>query len=324
MLWWNVCMMDVAKQRCINERKVPGHYRLSCEHGPEEDGSRWWLHKGPITRAGPGTRKNDTLWCDVCARGRAVGLEQSFAIKTGHESGSREGGERGGKRASGGLMHSNLLACFQSGMRILEPRFRSLLHSVFFACGVNSQISRDVVCRYGQEYTGLRGAEMRWCRKWSFVITHMVPFRSSRDLKHPVKCNLSLILVELWNRKKNQSWNQKCASSRIYFVYVLWIQKTSLLPAAPQLIINFINDICWSYIAIDLQQQILKCILHYALSACIFNISYALVTWNLIVRFVDSCCMYVSIVIMTFYRWYLHKCIKSQTQLRNVHVHWVW
>jgi hypothetical protein len=108
MLRRNVCMIDIAK------RKIPGHYRLFYEHGPEKDGSRWWLHKGPITRAGPGTRKNDTLWCDVCARGRAVGLEQSSAIKTGHESGSQEGGERGGKRASGGLMHSNLLACFQS------------------------------------------------------------------------------------------------------------------------------------------------------------------------------------------------------------------
>jgi len=228
----NVTAKRVHNGHCettLSECKVPGHYRLFYEHDPEEDGSQWWLHKGPITRAGPGTRKNDTLWCDVCARGRAVGLEQSSAIKTGHESGSREGGERGGKRASGGLMHSNLLVCFQSGMRILEPRFR--FFTPLSACGINSQISRD--------FTPADAVKNEWvyvvpkCREWSFIVAYVVPFWS-REIS-----NSAQNAIFRWNSRNcriviedQKLWNRNALLLHIaHFAYILWIQKIPLYAA---------------------------------------------------------------------------------------------
>jgi len=146
-----------------------------------------------------------------------VGLEQSSAIKTGHESGSREGGERGGKRASGGLMHSNLLACFQSGMRILEPRFR--FFTPLSACGINSQISRD--------FTPADAVKNEWvyvvpkcrmivhCRVCGAVL-------KSRDLELRAKYDLSLKFSQLPNRNRgSEIVKQKCASViyRTFCVY---------------------------------------------------------------------------------------------------------
>lgn len=110
------------------ERKgadAPSNHVPGKEGGPE--GGRG---KGPITRAGPGTRKNDTLWCDVCAKGRAVGLEQSGAIKTGHgsEGPSRPSASRrwGEGARWGPFTLSNLLQYFQSSAaysRSVSARF---------------------------------------------------------------------------------------------------------------------------------------------------------------------------------------------------------
>lgn len=133
--------------------------RLPYDHDPEGDGAWRWSHKGPITRANPGTRKNDTLWCDVCARGRAVGLEQSAAIKTGHESGPREGGGEGEENGPVGASCFRICFCTFSSVRVFKPRFRSLLRSslaTFVRRFVCQQICDNYHCYLNGEITGLK------------------------------------------------------------------------------------------------------------------------------------------------------------------------
>lgn len=104
-----------------------------------------WSCIEPITRTGPGTRKNDTLWCDVCARGRAVGLEQSSAIKTGHESEGptirvREGGG-GEKRGPVGALNAFKPPPIPSVIRVYSSR----VFVRFFASRFCLRVFREIV-----------------------------------------------------------------------------------------------------------------------------------------------------------------------------------
>jgi len=94
-------------------------HHLSCAHGPEEDVSRQWSHKGPITRVGLGKRKKRhiVMWCmrKGSRRGtRTKRHDKNWAwIRV-----PRRRQQRGGKRTSGGLTLSNLLVYFQFSTRV--------------------------------------------------------------------------------------------------------------------------------------------------------------------------------------------------------------
>ena len=97
----------------------------------EKEGWRWPC-KGPITRTGPGTRKNDTLWCDVrTGKGSRRGtrtkrrdknwawIRRALALLA-----LRGGGEKGARWGPFAL--SNLLQYFQSSAaysRSVSARF---------------------------------------------------------------------------------------------------------------------------------------------------------------------------------------------------------